>query len=69
MNLQCIVPSHTFYHNEILDWNNLPDDIKSITNKCTHKTDVKRHLLTAGQSHETDIYNYFERCCIVRIRL
>ena len=33
-----IVPSQTFYYNAILDWNNLPDNIKSITKKCTHKT-------------------------------
>ena len=26
-----IVPSQTFYYNAILDWNNLPDNIKSIT--------------------------------------
>ena len=25
--------SHTFYYNAILDWNNLPDDMKSITKK------------------------------------
>ena len=51
--------SHTFYYNAILDWNSLPDDIKSITNKSSYKTAVKRHLLTAGQSREAGIYNYF----------
>ena len=45
--------SHTFYYNAILDWNSLPDDIKSITNKSFYKTAVKRHLLTAGQSIDT----------------
>ena len=59
------VPSQTFYYNAILDRNNLPDDIKSITNKCTHKTAVKRHLWTARHSHEADIYKYFEHHCIV----
>ena len=47
--------SHTFYYNAILDWNNLPDDIKSISNKSTYKTAVKRHILTVGQSNEADI--------------
>ena len=51
--------SQTFYYNAILDWNSLPDDIKSITNKSAYKTAVKRHLLTAGQSREAGIYNYF----------
>ena len=52
------VYSLTFYYNAILDWNSLPDDIKSITNK-SYKTAVKRHLLTAGQSREAVIYYYF----------
>ena len=34
--------SHTFYYNAILDWNSLPDDIKSITNKSSYKTAVKK---------------------------
>ena len=51
--------SHTFYNNAILDWNSLSDDIKSITNKPSYKTAVKRHLLTAGQSREAGIHNYF----------
>ena len=51
--------SHTFYYNAILDWNSLPDDIKSITNKSSYKTAVKRHFLTAGQSREAGIDNYF----------
>ena len=51
--------SHTFYYNAILDWNSLPADIKSITNKSSYKTAVKRHLLTDGQSREAGIYNYF----------
>ena len=37
----------------------LPDDIKSIKNKFSYKAAVKRHLLTAGQSREAGIYNYF----------
>ena len=32
--------SHNFYYNAILDWNNLPDDIKSITNKFTYKASL-----------------------------
>ena len=44
----------------ILDCNNLPDEIKSITNKITYKTAVKRHLLTAGQSNESEILAIFK---------
>ena len=47
--------SESFYYNAILDWNNLPDSIKSISNRKTFKRSIKRHLLTAGQSQETDI--------------
>ena len=63
----CVVPSikgcvfNTFYYNAILDWNSLPADIKSITNKSSYKTAVKRHLLTDGQSREAGIYNYFKQ--------
>ena len=35
--------SHTFYYHAILDWNSLPDDIKSITNTSSYKIAVKRH--------------------------
>ena len=44
-----------FYYIAILDWNNLPDDIKLILNKSTYKIAVIIHLLTAGQSNEADI--------------
>ena len=37
-----------FYHNSVLDWNNLPENIKSISNKETFKTAVKSYLLTAN---------------------
>ena len=47
----------TFYYNSILDWNNLPENIKSISNKETFKTAVKSYRLTAGQSEEARIFN------------
>ena len=49
----------TFYYNSILDWNNLPENIKSISNKETFKTAVKSYRLTAGQSEEARIFNLF----------
>ena len=51
--------SQTFYYNAILDWNNLPDDIKSIENRTTYKPAVKRHLFTTGQSNEASSVIYF----------
>ena len=48
-----------FYNNSVLDWNNLPENIKSISNKETFKTAVKSYLLTAGQSEEARNFNYF----------
>ena len=51
--------SESFYYNAILDWNNLPDNVKLINNRETFKRSIKRHLLTAGQSQETDIFYYF----------
>ena len=51
--------SESFYYNAILDWNNLPDNVKLISNRETFKRSIKRHLLTAGQSQETDIFYYF----------
>ena len=50
----------SFHYYAILDCNNLPDEIKSITNKLTYKTAVKRHILTAGQSNESDILAIFK---------
>ena len=50
--------SQTFYYNAILDWNNLPDYIKSIENRTTYKTAVKRHLFTTGQSNEAGSFIY-----------
>ena len=52
--------SSGFYSNAILDWNNLPDDIKSITNNFTFKTAVKRHLLTAGPSPSNELHIFIQ---------
>lgn len=51
--------SDTFYYNAILDWNSLPDSIKSTRNKETFKASIKSYLLTAGQSVEENVFNYF----------
>ena len=51
--------SESFYYNAILDWNNLPNNLKLISNRESFKRSIKRHLLTAGQSQETDIFYYF----------
>ena len=40
----------TFDYNAILDWNNLPEDIKSIENRTAYKT---------GQSNEARSVNHF----------
>ena len=53
-----VCDSHKFYYNAILDWNSLPDDIKSITNKSSYKTAVKNASLDCW-SREAGIYNYF----------
>ena len=51
--------TNTFYYKSILDWNNLTENIKSISNKETFKTAVKFYLLTAGQSEEAGMFKYF----------
>ena len=48
-----------FYYNSILNWNNLPKNIKSISNKVIFKTAVKSYLLTACQSEEARILTTF----------
>ena len=40
--------SDSFYYNAILDWNSLPDSIKSLRNRESSKASVKLQLLTAG---------------------
>ena len=46
-----------FYYNAILDWNQLPSDIKLIRNKQHFKTSVKLYLArTARQREENDFY-------------
>ena len=37
--------SGSFYYNAIWDWNSLPSETKSITNKQQFKKSVKDHLL------------------------
>ena len=53
--------SYSLYYNAILDWNNLPDDIRSISNISTYKTAVKRHLLVSlmKQTFKLLVNRYF----------
>ena len=35
---------HSFFYQATLDWNNLPSHIKSISDKCSFKSTMKKHL-------------------------
>ena len=49
------VGSHTkkfFFYQATLDWDNLPSNIKSIIDKCTYKSALKRHFAKCAMTHE-----------------
>ena len=38
------MPNTHFFYQATLDWNNLPSHIKSISDKCSFKSTMKKHL-------------------------
>ena len=46
----------SFYYNEIIEWNHLPDSIKAIENKHRFKKEVKRQLFKNITKKENSIY-------------
>ena len=63
-NLICLVPSgstynkSSFVYNAILDWNNLPINIKNISNKPAFKSAVKNYLKITARNSELDDFSY-----------
>ena len=44
--------SHSFFYQSTLDWNSLPNTIKSISDKNSFKSQVKTHLSTTSMNQE-----------------
>ena len=44
--------SHSFYYQSTLDWNSLPNTIKSIDDKNSFKSKIKSHLSTIAMNQE-----------------
>ena len=48
--------SNSFFYQGTLDWNSLPVNIRSITNKNSFKSHVKAHLATTSMNQELAVY-------------
>lgn len=51
--------SKTFYAQAIEDWNKLPPNIKSITNKDEFKLSIKKHLHTLARQEEASDFVFY----------
>ena len=63
-NLNFLVPSgntcnkNSFVYNAIFDWNNLPINIKHISNKPAFKSAVNNYLKITARNRELDDFSY-----------
>ncbi len=53
------VTKSTFYYSAISAWNNLPNKIKTISNKSSFKQNVKLHLKSSANLREQDDFIYY----------
>ena len=50
--------NNSFVYSAIIDWNNLPANIKECTSKSSFKTYVKDHLRAEARARATDVFIY-----------